>query len=133
MSVDSVCRAARRLAYAYCFSLFLSPSLILSLYVSSLSYTSCLHVRSAAAIRKYKHLARLRCLYDVYACRSLQGVVFFLVAGTEQENQHEEIPEFSRVRDKVCRERTGRRWLENLIGEPVISSPRARIRVPVGE
>ena len=41
--VASVCRAARRLAYAYCFSLFSSPSLsFLSLLSLSLSPSCCL-------------------------------------------------------------------------------------------
>lgn len=52
--VASVCRAARRLAYAYCFSLFSSPSLsFLSLLSLSLPLVVS-YARSAARIRKYK-------------------------------------------------------------------------------
>lgn len=53
--VASVCRAARRLAYAYCFSLFSSPSLSLSFLTFPLSLPLVVsYARSAARIRKYK-------------------------------------------------------------------------------
>lgn len=58
--VVSVCRAARRLAYAYHSSLFSSPSLVRQ-RSSSLSVPPAVtYARSAAGIRKYKHLADRR-------------------------------------------------------------------------
>lgn len=59
--VVSVCRAARRLAYAYHSSLFSSSPSLVRQRSSSLSVPPAVtYARSAAGIRKYKHLADRR-------------------------------------------------------------------------
>lgn len=65
--VASVCRAARRLAYAYCFSLFLSP-LLSSLSSFSLSFSLPLF-RTHAARLEYASTNISRVAVFAFTCR----------------------------------------------------------------